>query len=783
MQFKNAAENFWRGKSKYLKSWLISHNFLNPNRRFYYFQGIKLFVDNYRLYANRHLNSNKDYFSNSAISNYLSFMDGSRVINKNKDLNLDSSIDNNLQEIMNVSNLDLHDYHHKKLDPENIREAHQLVNLLENTDPVNAHILFIFKAELPDGTIIDECRRFTIESYKLISRIINNNCIMLEEDLGYDLGQITTEAKLISIEIIDLDQENISRNRRTPGFFNWLIKSNPFDLSRYQIYQKYEDIDPELCFIHSLREKGVDELTISNISNDLDGIERITLKTVEMISEKYNLFINVKAVYPDKFYNNRYPRKYMNDPSKNWIEICFFTVQNQDYPEHIIPYDEDIKFNINYFKCTDNQKKILDKYTADELMKFSRFGPRGERFENKGNLIDSIKLLRDLHKFNSQALIPLTNDQKYELRNRNLNRNKEINFNISTTDYREWSKYGELNRIDQIFKNIPNLYQVSGNVENIIRKCVSGLAPRISKKNNLIEEDLVCLDIISNHANAASKINIPLGIPKRYSKEIDLSKVNSAYLLINITSIGKYHKFDAVKDLQIGNRFVDLLTLNQLIKYHQITYEIIDGIYFDTGSVNISKEIHEIFEIRKQAKRDNNLELSNQIKRLLTVELYGNLMKNKKSVGTIYFERREEAYDYLYSHENAFELFSKDDKYIVHYKKRFTNNYNLIHIGCLILSKAREIINEYIYKLEENGVEVLYSNVDSIFIRKSDLDKFKSLIGNIGDDLGNFHFEYSNISKALFIEKGFYVLKFSNNSYKVVDMFQRNNKLKIDTKI
>ena len=240
MQFKNAAENFWRGKSKYLKSWLISHNFLNPNRRFYYFQGIKLFVDNYKLYANRHLNSNKEYFSNSAISNYLSFMDGSRVINKNKDLNLDSSIDNNLQEIMNVSNLDLHDYHHKKLDPENIREAHQLVNLLENTDPVNAHILFIFKAELPDGTIIDECRRFTIESYKLISRIINNNCIMLEEDLGYDLGQITTEAKLISIEIIDLDQEKIIR-RRTPGFFNWLIKSNPFDLSRYQIYQKYED--------------------------------------------------------------------------------------------------------------------------------------------------------------------------------------------------------------------------------------------------------------------------------------------------------------------------------------------------------------------------------------------------------------------------------------------------------------------------------------------------------------------------------------------------------------
>lgn len=781
MQFKNASENFWRGKSKFLKNWLIDHNFMNRNDRFYYFRGIKLFVDNYKLYKKRHSKNNQEIYSNSAIANYLMFMNNSKV--QKEKINLDKSIDNDFQEIMNASNLNLHDFHRKILNPENIREAHQLVNLLENTDPGTAHILFIFKAELPDGSIVEECRRFSIESYKLISKIINNNCLMIEEDNGYELGQITTEAKLISIEIIDLDQEKTTRNRRTPGFFNWLIKSNPFDLSRYQIYQNFENIDPELCFIHSLREKGVDELTISNISNDLDGIERITLKTVEMIAEKYKLFINVIAVYPDKFYNNRYPREYMYDNSKNWIEICFFSIQNQDYPEHMIPYDKDIKFNINYLKCNDDQKKILDKYTADELMKFSRFGPRGERFENKGNLIDSIKLLRDLHKFNSQTLIPLTNDQKLELRNRNINKNKEINFNISTTDYRKWNKFGELNRVDEIFKNIPNLYQVSGNVENIIRKCVSGLAPRISRKNNLIEEDLVCLDIISNHANAASKINIPLGIPKRYSKNINLSTINSAYLLINIQSIGKYQKFDAVKDLQIGNRFVDLLTLNQLIKYHDIKYEIIDGFYFDSGSVNISKEIHEIFEIRKQAKIDNNLELSNQIKRLLTVDLYGNLMKNKKSIGTIYFESREEAYNYLYSHENAFELFSKDNKFRVHYKKRFTNNYNLIHIGCLILSKAREIINDYIYKLEDNGVEVLYSNVDSIFIRKSDLDKFKSLIGNIGDDLGNFHFEYSNISKALFIEKGFYVLKFSDDSYKLVDMFQRNNKLMINTNI
>ena len=41
MNFKNASENFWRGKSKFLKNWLLDHNFMNKNDRFYYFKGIK----------------------------------------------------------------------------------------------------------------------------------------------------------------------------------------------------------------------------------------------------------------------------------------------------------------------------------------------------------------------------------------------------------------------------------------------------------------------------------------------------------------------------------------------------------------------------------------------------------------------------------------------------------------------------------------------------------------------------------------------------------------------
>ena len=96
--------------------------------------------------------------------------------------------------------------------------------------------------------------------------------------------------------------------------------------------------------------------------------------------------------------------------------------------------------------------------------------------------------------------------------------------------------------------------------------------------------------------------------------------------------------------------------------------------------------------------------------------------------------------------------------------------------GCSILSMARRIINEYIYKLEDAGVEVLYSNMDSLFIRKSDLDKFNELFPNsIGNDLGQFHFDfddekYSSAKKAIFIRKGVYILKLDDENYQVRNM-------------
>ena len=90
---------------------------------------------------------------------------------------------------------------------------------------------------------------------------------------------------------------------------------------------------------------------------------------------------------------------------------------------------------------------------------------------------------------------------------------------------------------------------------------------------------------------------------------------------------------------------------------------------------------------------------------------------------------------------------------------------------------ARRIINKYIYILEDSGVEVLYSNMDSLFIKKSDFEKFNELFPNlikIGDKLGEFHFDYDSnnnnyeyATEGIFTGKGQYILKLDENNFKI----------------
>ena len=139
----------------------------------------------------------------------------------------------------------------------------------------------------------------------------------------------------------------------------------------------------------------------------------------------------------------------------------------------------------------ENKQKILDSYPLDKLLKFSRFNINGPRFDElKGNPIDSVKLLRQLHNFKNLALISLTDIQKNKLFDKY---NEILNFekinNNENFEINPWA-FKLMDKPNEFITKIDNIYMVSSNIENIIRKCVSGLGPRISK-NNMLKNQLL----------------------------------------------------------------------------------------------------------------------------------------------------------------------------------------------------------------------------------------------------------------------------------------------------
>ena len=279
--------------------------------------------------------------------------------------------------------------------------------------------------------------------------------------------------------------------------------------------------------------------------------------------------------------------------------------------------------------------------------------------------------------------------------------------------------------------------------------------------------------MVSCHTNAATYIKLPLWYPKLWEPTVDLETVDAAYLLIKITKIGKWRKYPAVNHLKLGERWVDLYQLQDLIKWHEIEYEIINGIYFDSGSVSIATSIRDVFELRKQALVAGDEEEAGRIKKMLNRELYGKSLQHRKPQQKMYFLTYEEAMKFMCKNSNATSLVKEGKKIYVTIGKRWTDNYNMAYLGCSILSMARRIINNYIYTLQDNGVEVLYSNMDSIFIRTSDMAKFNELFPNaIGNDLGQFHYDYDidgyeSAREAIFIKKGVYILKLDEEHYQM----------------
>lgn len=174
---------------------------------------------------------------------------------------------------------------------------------------------------------------------------------------------------------------------------------------------------------------------------------------------------------------------------------------------------------------------------------------------------------------------------------------------------------------------------------------------------------------------------------------------------------------------------------------------------------NIEKVIehcttHEIMPIKNP--------IQNLYKMLMNTS-YGKTIIKPQATGIKVFNSEEEVRRYAINNTNQsikYWQIGTKDKYMLETRNNILDHSNYPHVGSLILSMSKKIMNKVIYAAEDNDIKILYTDTDSMHLEQNKVDKLRKIHKQkyggklIGNSMGQFHSDFSS-SKA---QKGFEIV-------------------------
>lgn len=352
------------------------------------------------------------------------------------------------------------------------------------------------------------------------------------------------------------------------------------------------------------------------------------------------------------------------------------------------------------------------------------------------------------------------------------------------------------------FKN-DNIYKVGGNVRKFIMKTIYG--GRCMVSDNLMFEliEILCdFDAVSLYPSAIKRAYVLEGkaklIPRNWTKEFIMKHlfdddqvkptkekfIAGFFVDIRITKVNKrlhmpliFNKYDKTLPLNTNEccmMSVNHITLQDLIRFHEIEYELLGGYYYSDGrDTKCQDVIQYLFDKRKEFKAQKNP--IEQIFKLVMNSVYGKTImkpinsKSKIVVGEEAFLKYERK---NYNHIMSVDRIYGSDAYQVKTIESLIKDFNLAQFGSIILSMSKRIISEVFCLAEELGHTIYYTDTDSGHFCESEIDElaseFKKRYGRelIGSNLGQFHCDFENIEndasmpvsvKSFFLGKKSYI--------------------------
>ena len=317
--------------------------------------------------------------------------------------------------------------------------------------------------------------------------------------------------------------------------------------------------------------------------------------------------------------------------------------------------------------------------------------------------------------------------------------------------------------------------EVAGGLKKFLSKAVYGgrvnVCPKFKKQ--VINKRINDFDGVSLYPSAiyrlCSEYGMPIGQAKRYNKEHNITSSDYYVVEIEITEINKKQSnpFIALKtkeSIKYINEIpenglkvvVDRFTLEDYVKFHQIEYIILDGVYWDEGFNKKFIIISDVFEerLKEKAKKTAEGDIKQELYKLILNSAYGKTLL-KSSCEKDKIVSKEDFNKYMFNNFNTIKHakeINNNQFLITQYEA--DKSFNRAHCGIAILSMSKRIMNEVMNEANDANINIYYQDTDSMHIdddqieRLADLYKIKYQKELIGKGLGQFHNDFAHKNKS-----------------------------------
>lgn len=308
------------------------------------------------------------------------------------------------------------------------------------------------------------------------------------------------------------------------------------------------------------------------------------------------------------------------------------------------------------------------------------------------------------------------------------------------------------------------VYQLGGSVRDYIQQCVVG-GRVMTRENKMvhIKGKIADFDGVSLYPSSIARLpGFLKGKPKILENKSYqfLQGVDGYFIRIKITDLRKRRAFPLLSKInEKGSReftnemigetvYIDKFGLEDAIEFHDISFEIVDGVYFDEGRNELPRKvIRQLFKLRAQHKRNKNP--IQEVFKLIMNTFYG-FTCQKAPEYDIKILTEDDFNTYLALNYNYIHSYTNigGHKWCVKAYNPIDDHYNFVHVGVEVLSMSKRIMNEVMCTAEDHGIPIFYEDTDSTHMFSEDVPKlaeaFKAKYDRelIGKDLGQFHDDF-----------------------------------------